>query len=156
MITQACEPGQTSALLIDAQHPAAAPLARRCTWGLVWLASATRNREGNAWALAVQPADGWCELWLLRRSAAGWAISVLPPAAATPGLGCAEFAGWAIGGQQVLVARGAQAEGRYRRSFEVVNLDSGAVERPAGDASLLGAFTRWADAGWRASSLALR
>lgn len=156
LISQPGEPGQTCVLLIDAQHPAASPLAKRCSWGVVWMASATRNREGNAMALAVQPTDGWRELWLLRRSAAGWAFSVQPPAATTPGVGYAEFAGWAAGGQQVLVAREALAEGRYKRNFKVMNLDTGAVERQAGDASLLGAFGRWADAAWKAQSLALR
>lgn len=138
LTTQAGEPGQTCVLLIDAQHLAAAPLARRCTWGVVWLASATRNCEGNALALAMQPTDGWRELWLLRRTAAGWTIGVQPPAAAAPGVGVAELAGWAVGGQQVLAAREAQAEGRYKRSFEGMNLHTGAMERQAGDASALG------------------
>ncbi len=156
IITQAGEPGQTCVLLLDAQHGIDKPLVKRCTWGVVWMASASRNREGNALALAVQPADGWRELWLLRRSATGWTLAVLPPAPAAPGLGYAEFAGWAPGGQQVLVARESLAEGRYRRHFELMNLDSGSIERQASDASLLGAFSRWADVQWRGNSLSLR
>jgi hypothetical protein len=61
------EPGQTCVLLVDARHDASAPLARRCTYGIVWLASATRNREANALALAVQPMDAWRELWVFRK-----------------------------------------------------------------------------------------
>lgn len=147
--------GETCVSLVDAKA-AAKPLVMRCSWGLVAPASASVNREGSAVALAVQPLDGWRELWLLRKGAEGWRIDVLPPAAASPGLGYAEFAGWVPGGRQLLVAREARAEGRYRKSFELLNLDTLATERQAGDASLLGAFQRWQDAGWKGASLSLR
>ncbi|WP_416234724.1 hypothetical protein [Paucibacter sp. PLA-PC-4] len=130
--------------------------ARRCTWGQVWPASARINREGTAIALAVQPLDGWTELWLLRLDNKAWRIDVLPPAAAAPGLGYAEFAGWVPGGRQLLVAREARAEGRYKRSYELLNLDGLAAERQAGDARLLGAFQRWQDRDWRRLSLSMR
>jgi len=129
---------------------------RRCSWGLVWPASASLNREGTALALAVQPLDGWTELWLFRKTRDGWKIEVLPPAAASPALGYAEFAGWVPGGQQLLVAREVRAEGRYKRSYELVNLDSLNTERQAGDPALLGAFQRWQDPGWKRLSLSLR
>ena len=48
---------------------ASAPLARRCTYGIVWAASASLNREGNALTLAVQPMDAWRELWVFRKKA---------------------------------------------------------------------------------------
>lgn len=148
------EPGQTCLLL---QAPGAKEgLLRHCSWGLVMPASARINREGNAIALAVQPADGWRELWLLRKTAQGWRLAVLPPAAAGPGLGYAEFAGWVPGGQQVLVAREARAEGRYRRGFELMDLDTLEVRRQAGEASLLGPFQRWQDPEWKAASLSTR
>lgn len=130
--------------------------ARRCTWGQVWPASARINREGTAVALAVQPLDGWTELWLLRHDKKNWRIEVLPPAAAAPGLGYAELAGWVPGGRQLLLAREARAEGRYKRSYELLNLDSLATERQAGDARLLGAFQRWQDGDWRRLSLSMR
>ena len=148
--------GETCVVLVDARHPVDSPLARRCSWGIVWTASATLNREANALALAVQPLDGWRELWLFRRTADGWTVGVLPPASATPGTGYAEFAGWVPGGQQVLVARESQAEGRHRHSFELVRLDTLATERQAGDASLLGAFQRWQDPAWKRDTLSLR
>ena len=87
------EPGQTCVLLVDARHDASAPLARRCTYGIVWIASATKNREANALAVAVQPMEAWRELWVFRKAKDGWIVSVLPPATTAPGIGFAEFAG---------------------------------------------------------------
>ena len=143
-------------LLVDAQHGASQPLARRCTYALVWAPSASLNREGNALALAVQPLEAWRELWLFRRTGRQWAIAVLPPGAATPQLGYAEFAGWVPGGQQVLVAREARSQGRYRRSYEVVSLDSLATRQQAGEATALGPLQKWQDAGWKRMTVSLR
>jgi len=150
------QPGETCVLLLDAKNDARRPLARRCTYSMVWTASATLNREGTSLALAVQPTDGWRELWLFRKSASGWSVRVLPPAAATPQLGYAEFAGWVPGGKRVLVAREARTDGRYRRSFEVLRLDTLSAVSQSADASGLRAFQRWQDAGWRSRSVSLR
>jgi hypothetical protein len=67
LLTEPGAPGETCVLLVDAQHSAKAPLLRRCTYGVVWAASASTNREGTAVALAVQPMEGWRELWVLRK-----------------------------------------------------------------------------------------
>jgi hypothetical protein len=150
------KPGETCVLLVDAKNDAAHPLASRCTYGLVWTASATLNREGTAFALAVQQAETWRELWVFRKSARGWTVRVLPPATTTPELGYAEFAGWVPGGAKILVAREARGEGRYRRRFEVVRLDTLAIETQASDSSALRAFQRWQDAAWKRQTLALR
>ena len=133
-----------------------APLARRCTYGIVWSASATVNREGTALALAVQPMEAWRELWIFRKGAEGWSIGVLPPATTAPELGYAEFAGWVPGGTQMLVAREARGEGKYKRSFEVVRLDGFATERQSNDPSILGPFNRWQDAAWMKQSVSVR
>lgn len=125
---------------------------RRCSFGQVALASASLNREGRALALAVQPLDGWRELWLFIKDRDGWRVDVMPPAPARPGLGVAEFAGWVPGGAQLLVAREFRAEGRYRRSFEVVTLAGLTVERQSPEPALLGAFQRWSDPAWRGGS----
>lgn len=129
--------------------------ARRCSYGQVALASASLNREGRALALAVQPLDGWRELWVFLKEPGrdgGWRVEVMPPAPAQPGLGVAEFAGWVPGGAQMLLAREFRAEGRYRRSFEVVSLPNLAVERQSPEPALLGAYQRWSDAAWRGAS----
>lgn len=131
------------------------PAARRCSFGQVALASASLNREGRALALAVQPLDGWRELWLFVKEPGkngAWRIEVLPPAPAQPGLGVAEFAGWVPGGAQMLLAREFRADGKYRRSFEVVSLATLATERQSPEPALLGAFQRWSDPAWRGGS----
>ena len=157
VVTAAGEPGETCVTLVDAMRADAAPLARRCTWGVVWTASATVNREGNALALAVQPMEAWRELWLFtRRGRDGWTVQVLPPAAAAPGVGYVEFAGWVPGGRQLLVARDWRSAKGAKRNFEIVRLDTLATERQAGDPSVLGPFLRWQDAGWKRETVSLR
>jgi hypothetical protein len=131
-------------------------LAKRCTHGVVWLASGSINREQSAASIAVQPLEGWRELWLARKSSGEWSIDVLPPAPVTPETGYAEFAGWVPGGKQMLIAREARGEGKYRRSFEVMNLDSLSPERQNPDVSQLGAFSRWPDAQWKRLSVSVR
>lgn len=156
LLTEPGAPGETCVLLVDAQHDAKAPLLRRCTYGVVWTASASTNREGTAVALAVQPLEGWRELWVLRKTAAGWLADVLPPAAAAPEIGVAEWAGWVPGGQRMLVAREARGQGRYRKAFEVLMLDGLATERVTHDVSALPLFQRWQDPAWKRQSLSLR
>jgi len=160
LVTRPGQPGETCVLLLTAADAAKNelrnPLLRRCTYGVVWAASATANREGTAMALAVQPMDGWRELWIMRKDAQGWSAEVLPPAASAPGIGYAEFAGWVPGGHQMLVAREARGEGRYKRNFEVLNLQTLASERQAGDPAVLGPFQRWQDAAWKRHSVSLR
>ncbi len=156
LVTEPGAPGETCVLLVDAQHTAQAPLLRRCTYGVVWSASASTNREGTAVALAVQPLEGWRELWVLRKTEGGWLADVLPPAATTPETGVAEWAGWVPGGQQMLVAREARGQGRYRKSFEVVRLDGLTTERVTGDVAALPLFQRWQDPAWKRQTLSLR
>lgn len=156
IVTVPGQPGETCVLLVDARHGTEQPLARRCTYAVVWPQSASLNREGNALALAVQPLAAWRELWLFRKDVAGWTVHVLPPAPSEPGVGYAELAGWVPGGRQMLVAREARGEGKYRRSYEVLGLDSLVAERQAADPAALAAFSRWQDAGWKRMSVSLR
>ena len=149
-------PGETCLLLLDARRGPANPLARRCTYGIAWMASASVNREGSALALAVQQAEAWRELWIFRKTASGWNVRALPPAAAAPEVGYAEFAGWVPGGAQILVAREALAEGKLKRRFELMRLDTLAVVRQAGEPDALGAFQRWQDPSWKQHTLAMR
>ena len=156
VVTAAGEPGQTCILLLDAKHDAQRPLIRRCTYGLVWAGSASLNREGNTLALAVQPMDSWSELWIFRKSGNEWTARVLPPATTMPDVGYAEFAGWVPGGAQMLVAREAAGEGKYKRNFELLRLDTLSPVRQASDPAVLGAFQRWQDPAWKQASLSVR
>ena len=156
IVTTPGDDGQTCVALVDARHEASAPLVRRCTYGIVWTASATLNREGNALALAVQSLDTWRELWLFRKQTGGWVVQVLPPSTDAPGLGYAEFAGWVPGGKQVLVVRESRGERGLKRSFAVVRLDSLATERQSGEAAALGPFMRWQDAVWKRETVSGR
>lgn len=150
------KPGETCIWLVDAKNDAAHALASRCTYGIVWMASATLNREANALALAVQQTETWRELWVFRKSVKGWTIRVLPPAAAAPEVGYSEFAGWVPGGAKMLVAREARGEGKYRRRFEVVRLDTLAIEMQASEPGALRTFQRWHDASWKRETLSVR
>jgi hypothetical protein len=153
--TQPGEPGQTCVLLMG-DKPEQAALARRCTWGTVWTASARVAPDGRTLALAVQPLAGWTELWLFRHQAQVWDVTVLPPAASEPGLGYVEFAGWVPRSPKMLLAREARVEGRVRRSFEVFNLETLATEKQAGTPRLLALFGQWQDALWKSQTVSLR
>jgi len=91
-----------------------------------------------------------------RQAKDGWSVQVLPPAAVTPALGYAEFAGWVPGGKQMLVAREARGQKGLKRNFEVVRLDTLGTERQAGDPSVLGPFMRWQDASWKRETVSVR
>ncbi len=160
LMTAPGQPGETCVLLVDAQNNATKPLARRCTFSVVWPQSATANREGTALALAVQPMEAWRELWVFQKTGSDWRIDVLPPATFQPELGYAEFAGWVPGGAQMLVAREARGNkedgARYRRAYEVTRLADLSIERQSPDPSTLGAFQRWQDPLWKKGSVSVR
>jgi len=114
--TTAGKEGRTCAVLKSAQDE---ELARRCTYGLVWVASAESNKDATALTVSVQHSDAWRELWLFRKTSTGWSIRVLPPGT-EPGVGYADFAGWTPGG--VRVKREALVAGRVARSTRLVRL----------------------------------
>jgi hypothetical protein len=148
--------GETCVLLLDAKSDAQRPLARRCTFAHVWTASASVNREGTALALAVQPTEAWRELWVFRKSSAGWGVRILPPASSFPEIGYAEFAGWVPGGRQMLAVRESAVAGKRSRRFEVLRLDTLAAVRQAAEPGALTAFQQWQDATWKQQTLSLR
>jgi hypothetical protein len=153
VVTAPGEPGQTCAVLQDANKTA---LAKRCTYGVVWTQSVNVNAQNSAVAIAVQPLDAWRELWVFRKTAEGWTTDVAPPAAAHPTVGYIEFAGWVPGGKQLLVAREAKIDGRYRRSFEVLQLTTLTTEKKADHPNSLSTFYKWQDAAWKRETVSLR
>jgi hypothetical protein len=156
LAASAGQPGQTCVVLEEAGRAGAAPLARRCTYGIVWMASAQSIAQGRALVLAVQPLESWRELWVFRQTAGRWSIDVIPPAADDPGEGYVEFAGFAPGARHLLIVREAREHGRFRRRFEELRLADLALVRQASNPDLLPAFGRWQDISWRRDTLALR
>jgi hypothetical protein len=152
--TEQGQPGQTCVVLLDRERGKA--LAERCTYGTVWAQSASFNATHTAVALAVQPLASWRELWVFHSSPKGWTVDVLPPATGQTQLGVVEFAGWMPDGKRLLAAREAKVDGRFRRSFEVLRIDTLATEKWADKPESLSAFHRWQDAAWKRQSPILR
>ena len=149
------EPGQTCVALEDTHRPRAAAITRRCTYGLVRMASIQTIPQGPALVLAVQPLEGWRELWVFHERAGSWTIDVLPPGLDNPEEGYVDFAGYAPGTRRLLIAREVKERGRFRRSFEELRLDDLALVRQASSPELLRDFGRWQDVAWRRDTLAL-
>ncbi|BAL22553.1 hypothetical protein [Azoarcus sp. KH32C] len=156
VILSAGQPGETCVHLVDAAHDATHALLTRCTYGIVWPASATANRQGTALALAVQPLDTWREMWVFRHDPDGWHVEVLPPAVDAPRLGYVEFAGWVPGNSEMLAAREARVDGRYAQSFEVLSLATLETKKQADKVNNLSTFYRWQDPAWKAQTVSVR
>jgi hypothetical protein len=149
------ESGQTCINLTDAKHDVKNPLAKRCTYGVVWNTSLSVNAHQNTATLAVQPLDTWRELWVFRQTEQGWTIDILPPGD-NPDLGYLEFAGWVPGANKMLAAREVRVDGRIKRSFELIDLASLETEKRAADPRALSVFYRWQDPMWKKGTLSLR
>jgi hypothetical protein len=149
------DPGQTCVALEDAHRPRAAALIRRCTYGIVRMASIQLIPQGPALVLAVQPLESWRELWVFHEKAGSWTIDVLSPGLDNPEEGYVDFAGYAPGTRRLLIAREVMDRGRFRRSFEELRLDDLALVRQASRPELLRDFGRWQDVAWRRDTLAL-
>jgi len=157
--TQPGEPGETCVLLVDAKHGIDRPLARRCTFGTVWTASARVDAGAAAVTLAVQPLAAWRELWLFTKGAGGWTLQVLPPSTEADGVGYVEFAGWVPGTGQVLAARevrDSQHAARFLRTYELLDGRTLATIKAADAPSSLKAFNRFQDPAWKRVTVSLR
>jgi hypothetical protein len=148
------EPGQ-SCVTLSVASPAGPPLARRCTYGVVWPTSARPFAQGRALSLAVQPLESWRELWVFHESPGGWSIDVISPGTEQPEEGYVDFAGFAPGTQRLLLAREVRERGVFHRRFEEWRLYDLAPERQASSPELLADFGRWQDPQWRRETLAL-
>ncbi len=149
------DPGQTCVTLGESQHPHAAPLVRRCTYGIVWMASAHAIPQGPALVLAVQPLESWRELWVFHQDAGNWTVDVLSPGLDDPEEGYVDYAGFVPGSKRLLIAREVKEHGRFRRRFEELRLGDLALLRQASSPELLRDFGRWQDIAWRRDTLAL-
>lgn len=147
--------GETCVALEDAHRPRAATIIRRCTYGMVRMASIRAIPQGPALVLAVQPLESWRELWVFHERAGSWTIDVLSPGLDDPEEGYVDFAGYAPGSRRLLIAREVKDHGRFRRSFEELRLDDLALVRQAGRPEILRDFGQWQDAAWRRDTLAL-
>jgi hypothetical protein len=149
------DPGQTCIVLEDARRSRTAAMIRRCSYGIVRMASIQAIPQGPALVLAVQPLESWRELWVFHEVAGSWTIDVLSPGLDNPEEGYVDFAGYALGTRRLLIAREVKDHGRFRRSFEELRLDDLALVRQASSPELLRDFGRWQDAAWRRDTLAL-
>lgn len=154
--TSSGESGQTCVALAEAKRANAQPAKVHCTYGIVWTQSASVNAAGTVVTLAVQPLDAWRELWVFKLGTDGWKVDVLPPASSSPDMGYVEFAGWVPGGTHFLAARETRVDGRMRKSFELVRLDTLITEKKADEPSSLSMFYRWQDAAWKKQTVSLR
>jgi hypothetical protein len=148
------DPGQTCVSLQDPRR-GPAPLVQRCTYGVAWMASAQPIAQGQAMVLAVQPLEGWRELWIFHMKAGNWIADVLPPGMDEPDLGYIEYAGYVPATRRLLIARELKEHGHLRRSFDEVRLDDLVTVRQAGSPDLLRDFGRWQDPRWRRDTLSL-
>jgi hypothetical protein len=147
------EPGQTC---VQVMSPEGKVLIERCTYGVVHENSISVNANNTALALAVQPLDAWCELWIFQVDRDVWRIDVLPPSTNTRDVGYVEFAGWVPGGKQFLAAREHRIDGRFKKSFELLKLDTLSIEKRADTPNAINAFYRWQDPAWKKQTVALR
>jgi hypothetical protein len=148
------EPGQTCVTLADTRTPGT-PLVRRCTYGIVWSASAQPIAQARALVLAVQPLESWRELWVFHASGPQWTVAVLSPGVDDPEEGYVDFAGFVPRTRRLLIAREVKEGGHFRRRFEELRLDDLALVRQANAPELLADFGRWQDVAWRRDTLAL-
>ena len=95
-------------------------------------------------------------MWVFQQSPTGWTATVMPPALDNPGLGYVEFAGWVPGNTQMLAAREAKVDGRFKRSFEVLRTSTLDIEKQADQPGSINAFYRWQDPVWKAGTVSVR
>ena len=146
-------PGEAARGAAAAETAAAPP---HCTHGQVWASSFRVAPDRAAAVLAIEPLPGWLELWMFRRAAGGWTLDVLAPATEGPDLGYVELAGWSGDGARAVVVREARSDGAVHRTYQVIKLDTLAIEHQAARLADLGPGRAWLTPEWRGRTLALR
>jgi hypothetical protein len=122
----------------------------------VWANSFRIAPDHATAALAVEPLPGWLELWMFRRAAGGWTVDVLAPATEGPDLGYVELAGWSNDGARAVIVREARTGGEIHRTWQILKLDSLAVDKQTSRLADLGPARAWITPEWRGRTLALR
>lgn len=150
------QPGETCVLLTDDKHGVQSPLLKRCTFGVVWTASARANPSGTALTLAVQPMENWREMWLFRQNEGKWSVEALPPSLNSSDAGYLEFAGWVPGTRQMLAARETKIAGQVKSSFEIIDMDTLETKKQADKPSSLSVFYRWQEPAWKKQTISIR
>ncbi len=153
IVTASGKPGETCVKLTDAHKSV---LTERCTYGIVWTNSFSVSANNTAAAIAVQTLDTWRELWVFHKIDGQWKADVIPPNINEPDLGYIEFAGWTPDSTRILAAREAWINGKFRKSFEIIRLDTLDVEKQAESPTSLTPFHRWQDPEWKRQTLILR
>lgn len=151
--TAAGKPGETCVKLTDHNRHV---LTERCTYGVVWTNSFSVSPNSTAAALAVQTLDTWRELWVFHKTEGKWTADVIPPNIGDPDLGYIESAGWSPDSTRILAAREAWINGKFRKSFEIIRLDTLDAEKQAESPTSLTPFHRWQDPEWKSQTLILR
>jgi hypothetical protein len=150
-------PGETCIHLFKTGQNKKKPLWQRCTYGLVWPASASVSTNAKVLTLAVQPLATWRELWVFKGTKAGWGLDILVPGENGPGLGYLEFAGFSPDSTRLLTGREVRGiDGKFARTFEVMQLDTLAIEKQADSPNSLTPFYRWQSPRWKQGTLMLR
>ena len=152
--TTPADPGQTCVALEDTRRKET--LSRRCTYGIIWPASAQWIDRAPAVVRSVQPLESWRELWVFHQIGGKWLVDVLSPGFDEPDAGYVEYAGFAPLTSRILLVREVRERTRSRRWFEEVRLDDLVLVRQASTPELLRDFGRWQDVRWRRDTLALR
>ena len=156
IVTEAGEAGQTCIALVDKKHGSKSALLKRCTFATVWNNSVRVNAQSTVLALAVQPLEGWRELWVFQRDGDAWRVDAVPPGTDSPDVGYIEFAGWVPGSRKILAARESKVAGRFQQSYEVLDLATLSVDKRADKPDYLSVFYRWQDPVWKRQTLSLR
>ncbi|UUZ56227.1 hypothetical protein LP419_13815 [Massilia sp. H-1] len=152
------KPGQAGETCVSLHAQKGPALVTRCTYGIVWTGSARPSPNEQRWR--------WrCSRWHpgascgCSRSAAPdgmWTCCHVPLPSIPMLKLCGVCLGWVPGADKMLVAREARVEGKYKRSFELLSMETLNIDAWADRPDAVRLFSRWQDPAWRRQTLSLR